>query len=107
MDQEGTYICEDFAPMGQLPIHSVLVLQARRYRLSLLQLSARQYCQPEGWIGLSASNFFYVIQPMNALKANDYGVDHTALTLDYLMERSKPVRQLCIHTRKANKPESN
>ena len=90
MDQEGTYICE-----------------ARRHQLSLLQLSARQYCQPEGWIGLSASNFFYVIQPMNALKANDYGVDHTALTLDYLMERSKPVRQLCMHTRKANKPESN
>ena len=90
MDQEGTYICE-----------------ARRHQLSLLQLSARQYCQPEECIGLSAVNFFYMTQPMNALKANDYGVGHTALTLDYLMERSKPVRQLCMHTRKANKPESN
>ena len=50
------------------------------------QKSARQYCQSEECIGLSTVNFFYMTQPMNALKANDYGVGHTALTLDYLME---------------------
>ena len=67
------------------------------------QKSARQYSQPEECIGLSAVNFFYMTQPMNALKANYYRVGHTALTLDYLMERLEPVRQPfpCMRMRKA------